>query len=160
MDAPSTLRTAQAVGLTATFFLSGVTFAASHLMIHNLYPLPTAAAATVFADLYRNGARVVIPLALGSAVSWSIAAYMSPKSRTEHSIAVAGTLGTMVFTRVVMMGVNNQLMEISRMGEEGMKVVRTEDSVELLKRWKGMNLVRSGLAFVSGCAGLVAIMGQ
>ena len=116
-----------------------------------------------------------MPLAFTSAAAWGTAAYLAGSAdgavrsgsgsdgrRIWYGIAVVGVLGTMGFTRLAMMGVIGRLLEISEMVnvDGGSAVgVRGEEVVELLASWKGMNFVRSALAFGGGVAGLWAMMG-
>lgn len=162
-NTPSSLRAASALGLTTSLFLSGVYFASSQLVIHNLYPLPTTTSTKIFTDLYYGGAAVVVPLAFTSAAAWATAAYLagpgsagsvgggSGDRRMWFGLAMVGVLGTMGYTRLAMMGVIERLLEL---GEGGALGVGREEVVELLGRWKGMNFVRSALAFGGGMAGL------
>ena len=142
-------------GLSIAFFLSGTHFSASQLTLPVLYNLPSATSTSIFSEFYYRGARTVVPLALVSSASFATAAVIaiSSNERTGYGIAAAATVSPLAWTGLVISSVNSQLIAMA--GDARIREKEGDGKVrELLKKWKWMNNVRAGLAFVGGVVGL------
>lgn len=153
----NTIRTAQALGLTSSIFLSGVNIGASYLTIPILYTRPTSVSAPIFKELYLRGAVSLVPLGIFSGSCSALVAYLLPHQRSLWAIAAVATLAQTPWTLLVMMKTNERMITIAESKVEQEKASR-EEVVGLLRRWGSMNVVRGLLAMVGGLAGLWAVM--
>lgn len=118
-SSPVQRTTATLLGITSSFLLSGINIGTSLLFVPHLFTLPTETSTKIFDKLFDDGAKAVVPLAAASIASFAYLAYETPLRRSELAVA-AGLVGaTLVWTRVVVMPVNERLIEIARGKEEG-----------------------------------------
>lgn len=168
--------TASLVGITCTILLSGFNISTSHLFVPLMYKLDKQTSARMFDRLYHDGIKVVVPLAAAGIASFGYLAYTSPAPSTHpagddtaQSVLGTGLLGkrpafavaaglvvaTLVWTRVVVMPVNERLISVAR--EVGAKDKVSAGDVEaLLRRWWWMNYVRGAGALAAGMLALAA----
>lgn len=154
-----TIRTAQALGLTSSIFLSGVNIGSSVLTVPILYTRPTSISTPIFREFYLRGAATLVPLGIFSGTCLALVAYLLPAQRQLWAIAAAATLAQTPWTLLVMMGTNNRLSAIAGSMIEQEKA-SGEEVVGLLRRWAWMNVVRGLLAIVGGLVGLWAVIEQ
>lgn len=169
--------TASLVGITSTIMLSGFNISTSHLFVPLMYRLDKQTSSRMFDRLYHDGIKVVVPLAAAGIASFGYLAYTSPAPSdpaTGHGAAAQSVLGagilgkrpafalaaglvvaTLVWTRVVVMPVNERLISVAR--EVGAKDKVSAGDVEaLLRRWWWMNYVRGAGALAAGVLALAA----
>lgn len=163
--------TASLVGITSTLMLSGFNISTSHLFVPLMYRLDKQTSSRMFDRLYHDGIKVVVPLAAAGITSFSYLAYTS--SSPPSSVGGGGVLGTglgrtpafavaaglvvatLVWTRAVVMPVNEKLISVAR--EVGAKDRVSAGDVEaLLRRWWWMNYVRGAGALAAGVLALAA----
>jgi len=158
MDTPNVARSLALAGTASSLWLSGIYFSSSHLAVPLFYPLPTSLSTSAFTTFYHSGAKTVVPIALVSTICNGAAAYFEPSKRLEYGLAAVGAIGTLVWTRLAMMGTNTALIEL---GEDGVRreKVGAKGVEDLLRRWAWMNGVRSSMAGVAGLLGLVVAGG-
>lgn len=157
MDTPTLLRTTTGLGILASLILSGIGLGTSHITLPFLYPLAPSTSTPLFTQLYHRGAATIVPLGLFGAFCLGASAYLDPEKRTAYAIAGLATLSQLLWTLVVMMGINQRLLAIAGDGRIREKVDHAE--VEgLLRKWKWMNNVRAGMALVGGVVGLCTVM--
>lgn len=154
-----TTRVTQAIGLTSSILLAGANIGASHLTVPLLYQQPISINTAFFEDFYTRGAVTLVPLSIISASASALAAYLVPSQRTIWAAAAAATISQIPWTGLVMMGTNNRLNAIAASKNELEKASK-EEVVELLKRWRWMNIVRGSLALVGGLTALWAVMSE
>lgn len=148
---PLLLRSTTILGLTSTLLLSGLNLTTSLLFIPHLPPLPTETSTRIFTHLYHNGMKAVVPLAATGIASFCYLAYAT----NEPKLAVASGLvaSTLVWTRIVVMPVNERLIAISK------TTSGTKEEVEgLLRAWSWMNYVRGFIALGGGLLALSAVV--
>jgi hypothetical protein len=148
----------QVLGLSSSLILSGINFGASHLTIPLLYNLPVPTSTRLFSSLYHRGAITLVPLTLFSGLNFGTLAYLIPSQRLTYAIAGASTLSALAWTQIVIAPTNKRLCEVSEMGDVETEKVKGEEVDELLRRWKWMNFVRSGLALAGGLVGFSALL--
>ncbi|KAJ1326396.1 Anthrone oxygenase [Microdochium nivale] len=114
---------AQLIGLAAPTFLAGAQVALSYLSIPPLLDKPQSFSTPAFAHIYRNGAKMAIPLSAVGLLSSSLAAYLShgypstPFStallpqRAAWVCAAIACAAVPVFTQLVMAGDIAPLLE-------------------------------------------------
>lgn len=168
--------TASLVGITSTILLSGFNISTSHLFVPLMYKLDKQTSARMFDRLYHDGIKVVVPLAAAGITSFGYLAYTSPAPsnpavgndaaqsvlgtgllgrRSAFAIAAGLVVATLVWTRVVVMPVNERLISVAR--EVGAKdKVSAADVEALLRRWWWMNYVRGAGALAAGLLALAA----
>lgn len=168
--------TASLVGITSTLMVSGFNISTSHLFVPLMYRLDKQTSARMFDRLYHDGIKVVVPLAAAGITSFSYLAYTSsppsPSSgsgdgagggvlgtalgkRPAFAVAAGLLVATLVWTRVVVMPVNEVLISVAR--EVGAKDRVSAGDVEaLLRRWWWMNYVRGAGALAAGLLALAA----
>ncbi|KAF4967273.1 hypothetical protein FSARC_5185 [Fusarium sarcochroum] len=152
----STVRTFQVFGLTSSLVLAGVNLGSSHLTVPLLYNQPTSINTPFFKDFYTRGAFTLVPLAIFSGVSSGIVAYLVPAQRTLWAVAAVATLSQLPWTGIGMMATNNRLNDIAASSIEQEKAGQDE-VVDLLKRWRWMNIVRGLLALTGGLSAVLAL---
>ncbi|EEU39442.1 uncharacterized protein NECHADRAFT_102710 [Fusarium vanettenii 77-13-4] len=155
----STTRVIQAIGLTSSIFLAGANIGASHLTVPLLYQQPISINTAFFKDFYIRGAVTLVPLSIVSASASAFAAYLVPSQRTIWVAAAVTTISQIPWTGLVMMGTNNRLNAIAASKVELEKASK-EEVVDLLKRWRWMNIVRGSLALVGGLTAVWAAMSE
>ncbi|KAH6887071.1 hypothetical protein B0T10DRAFT_490674 [Thelonectria olida] len=153
----STIRVAQAFGLTSSLVLAGVNLGASHLTVPLLYKQPISISTTFFSEFYIRGAVSLVPLGIFSGASSALVAYLVPSQRTIWATAAVATLSQTPWTVLVMMATNNRLNEISASKDEQEKAGKDE-VVRLLKQWRWMNIVRGLLALTGGLSAVWALV--
>lgn len=169
--------TASIVGITSTIMLSGFNISTSHLFVPLMYRLDKQTSARMFDRLYHDGIKVVVPLAAAGITSFAYLAYTSPATsnppagdgaaaqsvlgtgllgkRPAFAVAAGLVVATLVWTRVVVMPVNERLISVAR--EVGAKdKVSAADVEALLRRWWWMNYVRGAGALAAGLLALAA----
>lgn len=168
--------TTAVLGITSTLVLSGIHIATSLLFVPRMSTLPLATSTALFDRLYHDGVQVVLPLAGLAIASFGYLAATPPyhsarpasssSSSTSTSVvlhvpplAVAAGLvvSTLVWTRVVVMPVNDQLLGMARDArrreDAGPAVVET-----LLRKWRWMNYVRGFVALGAGVLALTTMV--
>lgn len=157
------------LGITSTFVLSGINIGTSLLFVPHLYTLPIETSTRIFDSLYHDGAKVVVPLAATSILSYSYLAYTTAAAattkRTELVVAAGLVVSTLAWTQLVVMPVNHRLVRIARKGGSG-KVGGGEkvggggmSEVEgLLASWRWMNYFRGIVALAAGVVALNALV--
>ena len=131
-----------------------------------LYGLPSATSTPLWADLFWRGFRSLVPLAVFSGLSSATASFFSTSSsggaasdasikraRIGYAVAAIVTLLPLLWTKVLMQSVNDQLLLLSK-DERARTKVGEEGARLLLKKWKWVNNVRAGLALVGGMGGI------
>lgn len=184
MASPSLLRTTTAVlGITSTLVLSGINIGTSLLFVPHLYAITTTTtnnpeeplpSARIFDGLYHTGAKAVVPLAAAGILSFAGLAAASSHHLSGHlttaaaaaaaaapptlQLAVAAGLvaSTLVWTRVVVMPVNNRLVGLARGRAKGSD--ERGEVAALLRRWERMNYVRGFVALAAGVLALCAVV--
>lgn len=160
------LRTSTAlVGITSAMVLSGINIGTSLLFVPHLTALPTETSTKIFDRLFHDGAKAVVPLAAASILSFAYLAYDTVPKRSEFAGAAGLVAATLVWTRVVIMPVNERLIAIARGKEEGRigggsRVAgggRSEVEA-LLGSWQWMNYARGFGALGAGLLALGAIL--
>lgn len=167
--------TASLVGITSTLMLSGFNISTSHLFVPLMYKLDKQTSARMFDRLYHDGMKVVVPMAAAGITSFSYLAYSSPSpslagvdfgvgsgvigtslgKRPAFALAAGLVVATLVWTRVVVMPVNERLVSFAR--EVGAQDKVSAGDVEaLLRRWWWMNYVRGAGALAAGVLALAA----
>jgi hypothetical protein len=106
MDTPTLLRTTTSLGISASLVLSGIGLGTSHITLPFLYPLPPSTSTPLFTQLYHRDAATIVPLGLFSAFCLGASAYLDLEKRTAYAIAGLATLSQLLWTLVVMMGIN------------------------------------------------------
>ncbi|RGP78024.1 hypothetical protein FLONG3_3859 [Fusarium longipes] len=152
----STVRAFQICGLTSSLVLAGVNLGSSHLTVPLLYDQPTSINTSFFKDFYTRGALTLVPLAILSGTSSGLVAYLVPAQRTLWTVAAVATLSQLPWTGLGMMATNNRLNNIAASSVEQEKASRDE-VVELLKKWRWMNIVRGLLALTGGLTAVLAL---
>lgn len=164
--------TTAVLGITSTLVLSGVNIATSLLFVPRMYTLPMATTTAIFDKLYHKGVKVVLPLTAlaiasfgylaassSSALSYDLGGAVSRGYHAGTALTVAAGLvaSTLVWTRVLVMPVNKQLVGMARDAtlreEAGPAVVET-----LLRKWRWMNYVRGFIALGAGVLALTAVV--
>lgn len=153
----TTIRTAQALGLTSAILLSGINLGSSLLTIPLLSTRPPSISTPFFHEFYLRGAATLVPLGIFSAACSALVAYLLPAQRRIWTLAAVGAAAQTPWTLLVMMGTNRKLIEIAESAVQREKVGRGEVA-GLLARWAWMNAVRGLLALGGGLAGLWAVM--
>ncbi|KAJ4389531.1 hypothetical protein N0V93_007001 [Gnomoniopsis smithogilvyi] len=119
----NTVRTTTSLlGITSTLLLSGINIGTSLLFVPHLYTLPIETSIRIFDSLYHDGAKVVVPLAATSILSYTYLAYYhapTAEQRTELALAAGLVVSTLAWTQLVVMPVNNRLVSIARKGGSG-----------------------------------------
>lgn len=162
--------TASVVGITSALMVSGFNMSTSHLFVPLMYKLDKQTSARMFDRLYHDGIKVVVPLAAAGITSFGYLAYASPSAvvgvgsgvlstglgeRPAFAAAAGLLVATLVWTRVVVMPVNERLISVAR--EVGAKDKVSAGDVEaLLRRWWWMNYVRGAGALAAGVLALAA----
>ena len=154
----STISTLQVLGLTSSLFLSGVNFGASHLTVPLLYGLPVATSSRAFSSLYHRGAITVVPITIFSGLNFGALAYLIPSQRMTYGVAGATILSALAWTQLVISSTNKRLCEVSEMEDVELEKVKVAEVDELLRSWKWMNFVRSGLALAGGLVAFSALL--
>ena len=150
------LPTTTLLGITATLVHSGVSLAASQLVIPSITYLPPAEATSVFIPFYHLGARIVVPLAAISGISLGVSSHLTSEKRYGYATAAGLAIASIPWTLTVMMPTNTRLVEIgSKRGEEKF----AGEALQLLGRWSLFNAFRASAAFVGGVVGLVTYAG-
>lgn len=154
--------TATLLGITSTLVLSGINIGTSLLFVPHLPTLPIEDSTRIFAGLYHDGAKAVVPLAATSILSYAYLAATAPASRS-WALAAGLVVSTLAWTRIVVMPVNKRLVDIARSGggearvggggRDGMSEVEG-----LLESWCWMNYVRGGVALAAGMVALRAVV--
>jgi Domain of unknown function (DUF1772) len=139
----------QFAGLTSSIFLSGTYFSSSKLTLPILYRLPTATSTSVFSEFYYRGPIAVVPMAIVSTLPFGTVAYLLPEQRTTWGTAAIAPILTLPWTTMIMMGMIQRLLKLDQDKVEREKA-GPEGVVRLLKMWRWMNFVRSGMALVGG----------
>ncbi len=158
MDSNTVLRTTSFLGLTSSIWLSGIYYSQSHLTIPLLYDLAGDTSASIFQDLYYSGAKLIVPLVITSVLCSGTSAYLDRKRRVRYAIAALATIGTLAWTRAVMMGGIQRLIALANEPLLREKM-QPGEVVELLKQWRWMNMVRAALAGIGGIVGLLGMNG-
>ncbi|KAJ9620135.1 hypothetical protein H2203_007900 [Taxawa tesnikishii (nom. ined.)] len=151
------VRTAKALGLTSSLFLSGTYFASSQLVLPILYTRSPSTSTPIFSELYYRGAVTVVPLALFSASCSGYLAYACPTLRTLYAIAAVAPFATLPWTVLFMKSTNDRLNLLAKDQREQEKADPAEVTA-LLKKWTVFNYVRSGMCMIGGLAGLFALL--
>lgn len=163
--------TSAILGITSTLVLSGINIGTSLLFVPRMYTLPIATSTAIFDKLYHNGAKVVVPLAGLAITSFGYLSYSALASSDQYhhngtgdhgagavlAVAAGLVVSTLAWTRVVVMPVNNQLVDMAHDAHlrerAGPKVVET-----LLRKWRWMNYVRGFIALGAGVLALTAVV--
>ncbi len=155
MDNTNILRTSALLGLSSSFWLSGIYFSASQLTLPLLYRLPAETSTNIFTELYYRGAQTIVPLALLSTLSTGLSAYLDPERRSGYAVAATATISSLAWTAAFMSGTINRLIAISKDANLQEKAGPSGEVEMLLRRWKWMNNVRAGLCAVGGLLALL-----
>ena len=97
---------------------------------------------------------MVGPLVAFSTACSGVSAYLDSRKRVGYAVAAIATFASLPWTRLVMWGVIQRLLAISR----DLKLQEKLDAAEverLLGQWGWMNMVRAGTAAVGGIVGLL-----
>ncbi|KAK7894139.1 hypothetical protein LTR67_006842 [Exophiala xenobiotica] len=159
MDSNTILQTTSFLGFTSSIWLSGIYYSQSHLTIPLLYDLAEDTSASIFQDLYHSGAKLIVPIVLTSVLSSGTSAYLDSEKRVPYAIAALATIGTLIWTRTVMMGGIERLIALAKNEPRLREKMQPGEVVELLKQWRWMNMVRAALAGIGGIVGLLGASG-
>ncbi|RDW73537.1 hypothetical protein BP6252_07444 [Coleophoma cylindrospora] len=159
MDPAAILRTTTLLGLSSSFFISGINFSASQLTLPALYGLQTSASTAAFDILYHRGATALIPLVSLTTVLQCTSAYLDPENRIKFAIAAGLTLAPLPWTRLVMMETIQQLLKLAGDATTREKVGKAQ-IVSLLRTWTWMNFARSAMAAAGGFIGVAIVAGK
>jgi len=144
------------LGITATLVHSGVSLAASQLVIPSMKHLSAAEATSIFVPFYHRGAQVVVPLALASAAGSATSAYLDPEKRYQYAAAAFLAVLSQPWTIIMMAPINSRLLEIgAERGEEKF----AGEAMNLLLKWQTLNAFRSLFAFAGGALALATYSG-
>ncbi|KAK5195585.1 hypothetical protein LTR99_002111 [Exophiala xenobiotica] len=158
MDSNTILQTTSFLGFTSSIWLSGIYYSQSHLTIPLLYALAEDTSASIFQGLYYSGAKLIVPIVLTSVLSSGTSAYLDREKRVPYAIAALATIGTLIWTRAVMMGGIERLIALANK-ERLREKMQPGEVVKLLKQWRWMNMVRAALAGIGGIVGLLGASG-
>lgn len=147
----------KASGLTSSLVVAGINLGASHLTVPLLYQQSVATSTTFFKDFYIRGALTLVPLAILSGSASGLVAYLVPAQRTIWTAAAVATLSQIPWTVLGMMATNNRLNDIAATSAQQEKASK-EEVVELLKRWRWMNIFRGFLALTGGLLAVGALV--
>ncbi|PSR76734.1 hypothetical protein BD289DRAFT_378498 [Coniella lustricola] len=183
--------TAALVGLSSTLVLAGVNIGTSALFIPHLLsssssgsssssPLPIETTTAIFTRLYRDGAKLVVPLAAAGTLSFGLLAaefssfrggpvargtlsssLMDSTPRILLATASALVVSTLAWTGIVVMPVNNRLVSIAESSaktDRGSSSKQREEVDSLLRSWQWMNYVRGFGALAAGIVALGALV--
>lgn len=145
------------VGIGAAFLLSGISAGSSLLTLPILYRLPSATSLDIFAEFFFRGLYVVAPLSTVSSLSLGTVAYLVPSKRRILIAACVLPVGTLVWTRLVMMGGIERMLFLNENAVELGKASGSE-VLALLKAWTWQNAVRAVMSGVGGSLGLYALV--
>jgi uncharacterized membrane protein len=154
---PTIIHALQTIGITSASLVAGSNFATSLYAIPAILHSPPKLLAKQWLELYNRGIVVVVPLGIASTASFGYLAYtasskvgfMSSSTAQLYATAAALAIGNMVFTRIAIMPTNNALMEIAKSGSEA----GVEKTVDLVKKWDGLNMTRGCLVFAATVLG-------
>ena len=147
---------AKFLSVPTAFFLSGYSFSFSQSTVPLVYNQPASVSTQVFKGVYYNGAAVVAPGALVSALGYAYLAYSVPEQRNLYATAGVITMGPLLFTRTVMNAGIQRLLKIGESAAEQGKADQTGEVANLLRSWVMQNWVRASLSLVAGMVGLYA----
>lgn len=159
MDAKTTIQAAKLLSIPLAFGLAGYGVSTSQNCIPHLYDKPASISTSIFAHVFHDGATVVIPSAIVSAVASAYLAYTLPDERLLWTVASTTPIATLAYTSILMMPDIQRLLSISQSNVELEKVERNREHVALLKKWAAHNHVRAAMYFTGGMCGLLAVVG-
>jgi len=152
------------LGISSSVFLSGFAFSASYYGIPAIVLAPLPLRLTQWQVIYDLGKLVSPPVSALSAALWGVAAWISHGQHSEdwkfYATAGAFTFAVPLWTVVVMLPTNNDLMKKAKLGgeleaeSESFKVT----SEKALVKWDRMNMVRAVLPMVGAWVGLYAAL--
>lgn len=145
------------VGGISALLLSGVNLSASQLTLPTLYRLPDVLSTTVFKQLFYRGGAIIVPLTVISTLTTGLSAYLDPAKRLGFAFAAIASFASLPWTALIMRPTIFRLIELAD-NEKAREKVQEKEVVSLLKTWRWMNNVRSGLALVGGVSGLAVLL--
>lgn len=146
------------IGGIAALLLSGVNLSASQLTMPTLYKLPDVLSTTVFKQLFYRGGAIIVPLTIISTITTGLSAYLTPDKRFGFAVAAIASFASLPWTALIMRPTIFRLIELAD-NEKSREKAQKDEAVSLLKTWRWMNNVRSGLALVGGVTGLAVLLG-
>ena len=155
---------AKILGISTTVFLSGFAFCASYYSLPALALAPVPLRLQQWQVIYDLGKLVSPPVSAVSALLWGLTAWNSKNNQDSsdwkfYAAASFATLAIPLWTLVVMMPTNNELIKRSKAAKEGFEPLDSEqESVKLLGAWDRMNFVRAVLPMVGAWVGLYALL--
>ncbi|OCK77577.1 hypothetical protein K432DRAFT_384580 [Lepidopterella palustris CBS 459.81] len=168
---PATVLIAQAVGITASAFLTGQSAAISYATVPSILLAPAPLAARQWKKLFGIGARVAPGLSIVSAVACGYLAYReSPSSPAFKLYAAAAVLvsSTIPYTLLLMLPTNKKLVEKSdslasteltdKAAEAG--IAKEETVHALIDKWATFNLGRAILAGIGALCATYAVLAR
>ncbi|KAI9718067.1 MAG: hypothetical protein M1812_004325 [Candelaria pacifica] len=177
-DTPISFHIAQAIGITASAFLSGATIALSFYTVPSLLLAPTPLLLRQWRAIYNRGKVTGPPIGMLSGLSYAYLAYQtyynSPTSLLSTSASGGSNIGGLYviatllafsngpFTLAFMAGTNSKLlqqceeMEGLDVGEEVEVKSKRESARQLMDWWAKLNLLRGFGPLVAALLGVWA----
>jgi hypothetical protein len=146
------------VGGISALLLSGVNLSASQLTLPILYRLPDVMSTSVFKQLFYRGGAVIVPLTIISTLTTGFSAYLDPAKRLGFAAAAIASFASLPWTALIMRPTILRLIELAD-DEKVREKAHEKEVVSLLKTWRWMNNIRSGLALIGGVTGLAVLLG-
>ncbi|KAF2171010.1 hypothetical protein M409DRAFT_51244 [Zasmidium cellare ATCC 36951] len=146
---------AKLIAIPAALIVSGYQLALSQNSLPIVLNEAASVSTPIFKQVYNRGAVIAVPGALVASTAFGYLAYTTHNS-THRWLFTTGailTFGVLPFTRLVMYGGIQRLIEIS-----GSSTVQERSGAEVtksLKAWTVQNWVRCGMMLTAGFAGLV-----
>lgn len=145
---------AKLVAIPAALMVSGYQLALSQNSLPIILNEAASISTPIFKQVYNRGAVVAVPGALVASTAFGYLAY-TPKNATHRRLFTTGailTFGVVPFTRLIMFGGIQRLIEIS--GSSAMQERSAAEVTKLLKIWTVQNWIRCGMMLAAGVAGM------
>ncbi|KAK5119503.1 hypothetical protein LTR85_007603 [Meristemomyces frigidus] len=168
---PALVPVAQIVGITSSAFLAGMIASISYIGIPTMALAPTDTIVRQWKTTFNIGKASAPPFAVTCAACFGFLAYSAralPRSRTLpvspfalYTAAALAIPAIVPYTLIVMEpAANRKLMHMAKTAEAGPSGTdlgaSDADVQELLRKWKGMNLVRAAFVGTGAVLGAVA----
>ena len=158
MDSTTTIGLLKITSIALPLALSGYSFSASHINVTNLYNLPLSKSAPIFATVFRQGGKLMVPAVLVAASSSSYLAYTLTAQRALWAATGVFPFAILPFTSVVMIPGINRVLKVADSSEADRELYTQDEYRELMRKWVGQNYVRALLLFAGGMVGLVGTL--
>lgn len=159
LDSRQLLQAAKLIAVPLPFAVAGYSYAFSQNAVPALYEQPAEVSTPAIRDIYRNGARFVVPGNILSLAATAFLAWKLPAQRNLWSTAAGSLVALIAWTPLVMLKSNiNRLLQISESKALQEKATVTLEARQLLIRWVRENYVRVALSLAAGIAGVRATL--